>query len=80
MTKNDLLKKTEEYMKIKYRFELAEDEAEGGYIISYPDLVGCISAGETIEEAVKNGADARREWIITAFEDGIEIPKPFDAE
>ena len=55
MTRNDLLKKAEEYMKTKYRFELTEDEAEGGYIISYPDLVGCISTGETIEEAVKNG-------------------------
>ena len=30
MTKNDLLKKAEEYMKTKYRFELTEDEAEGG--------------------------------------------------
>ena len=74
MTKNDLLKKAEEYMKTKYRFELTEDEAEGG------DLVGCISAGETIEEAAKNGEDARREWIIATLESGMEIPKPFDAE
>ncbi len=80
MTKNDLLKKAEEYMKTKYRFELTEDEAEGGYIISYPDLVGCISTGETIDEAVKNGEDARREWIIATLESGMEIPKPFDAE
>ena len=67
MTKNDILKKAEEYMKLKYRFELTEDEAEGG-------------SGETIEEAVKNGEDARREWIIATLESGIEIPKPFDAE
>ena len=26
MTKNDILKKAEEYMKLKYRFELTEDE------------------------------------------------------
>ena len=49
MSKNDILKKAEEYMKLKYRFELTEDEAEGGYVISYPDLIGCISSGETIE-------------------------------
>ena len=61
MSKNDILKKAEEYMKLKYRFELTEDEAEGGYVISYPDLIGCMSSGETIEEAVKNGEDARRE-------------------
>ena len=80
MTKNDILKKAEEYMKLKYRFELSEDEAEGGYIISYPDLIGCMSSGETIEEAVKNGEDARREWIIATLENGMEVPKPFDAE
>ena len=74
MTKNDLLQKAEEYMKLKYRFELTEDEAEGGYMISYPDLVGCISTGETIEEAVKNGEDARREWIIATLESGMEVP------
>ena len=76
MSKNDILKKAEEYMKLKYRFELTEDEAEGGYVISYPDLIGCMSSGETIEEAVKNGEDARREWFIAALECGMEIPKP----
>jgi len=51
MTKNDILKEAEEYMKLKYRFELTEDETEGGYVISYPDLVGCMSSSETIEAA-----------------------------
>ena len=31
--------------------------------------------GETIEEAVRNGEDARREWFIAALECGMEIPK-----
>ena len=75
MSKNDILKKAEEYMKLKYRFELTEDEAEGGYAISCPDLIGCMSSGETIEEAVNNGEDARREWIIATLESGMEIPK-----
>ena len=70
MSKSDILKKAEEYMKLKYRFELTEDEVEGGYVISYPDLVGCISSGETIEEAVKNGEEARCEWIIAMLESG----------
>lgn len=80
MPKNDILQKAEEYMKLKYRFELTEDEAEGGYAISYPDLIGCMSSGETIEETVKNGEDARREWIIATLESGMEVPNPFDAE
>ena len=36
MTRNDLLKKAEEYMKTKYRFELTEDEAEGGTLSPTP--------------------------------------------
>ena len=78
MSKNDILKKAEEYMKLKYRFELTEDEAEGGYVISYPDLFGCMSSGETLEEAVKNGEDARREWIIAAIESGVSVPNSLD--
>ena len=78
MPKNDILQKADEYMKTRYRFELKEDKTEGGYIISYPDLVGCISTGETIEEAVKNGEDARRDWTIAAIESGIPVPKPLD--
>ena len=56
MSKNDILKKAEEYMKLKYRFELTEDEAEGGYVISYPDLIGCISSGETVYPAPRTAA------------------------
>ncbi len=72
------MKKAEEYMKLKYRFELTEDEAEGGYVVSYPDLIGCMSSGETIEEAVKNGEDARRKWIIAAIESGVSVPNSLD--
>ena len=78
MSKNDILKKAEEYMKLKYRFELTEDEAEGGFVISYPDLIGCMSSGETIEEAAKNGEDARREWFIAAIESGVSVPNSLD--
>lgn len=55
--------------------QLPDEEAEGGYVISCPDLIGCMSSGETIEEAVKNGEDARREWFIATLESGMEIPK-----
>lgn len=76
----DIAKQVEAYMKKKYRFELVEDEAEGGFVITYPDLVGCLSCGETVEDAVKNGEDARREWLYAALESGAPIPEPFDAE
>ncbi len=37
---------------------LFKPEAEGGYTASVPSLPGCISYGETLEEAKKMVADA----------------------
>lgn len=80
MKNDELMKKVELYMKKKYKFEITEDESEGGFVISYPDLIGCISSGETIEDAVKNGEDARREWFYATLENGGVIPEPFSAD
>ena len=80
MKNNDIEKKVNEYMKKKYRFELIEDEDEGGYAISYPDLPGCISCGDTLEEAVEYGEEAKREWFWATLEEGMEIPEPLNMD
>ena len=80
MTKKEIEIMIEDFMKKKYRFELIEDGDEGGYGISYPDLPGCISFGETLEAAMANGEDARKEWGTAMLEEGKRIPEPFDAE
>jgi antitoxin HicB len=36
---------------------LTKDEG-GGFLITFPDLPGCMSDGETMEEAKENGCDA----------------------
>lgn len=71
-----MCKKLEDYMAMTYRMEIIEDEDEGGFAISYPDLPGCITCGETIESAMKNALDAKRTWIEAALEDGIDIYDP----
>jgi len=38
-------------------------EDGGGYLVEFPDLPGCMSDGETVEEAIRNGAEAVRDWI-----------------
>ena len=68
--------KIEEYMELPYRMELIPDQEEGGFVVSFPDLPGCISSGETYEEALSNANDAKREWLIAAIEEKIEIPEP----
>src|SRR5579872_2644603 len=63
---------------IEYRFTirpLTADEG-GGYLIEFPDLPGCMSDGETIEEAIVNGQDAKACWIAAAREAGRPIPPP----
>ena len=51
-------------------------EEGGGYLIEFPDLPGCMSDGETIEEAIENGKDAIFCWIETAKAFNDEIPQP----
>jgi antitoxin HicB len=62
---------------LKYPFEIRHlsEEEGGGYLISFPDLPGCISDGETIEAAIKNGIDAVNSWIATSREFHDQIPK-----
>ena len=72
-----MMKTIEEYLNQSYRMVVFEDFDEGGYVISFPDLPGCITSGETIESAFHNDAqDAKKEWILAALEEGISIPEP----
>jgi antitoxin HicB len=61
-----------------YSFELRPLEVDegGGWLIVFPDLPGCMSDGETPEEAIANGRDAVFAWIGAANEAGREIPNP----
>jgi antitoxin HicB len=51
-------------------------EEGGGYLVEYPDITGCMSDGETIEEAITNGREAIRDCIEVFRESGRKIPKP----
>ena len=66
----------DEYMRLPYRMEVIPDTAEGGYVVRFPELPGCLTCADTLEEAVRNAADCKREWLTAAMEDGIDIPEP----
>lgn len=74
------MKTLEHYMAMSYRMEVVEDKEEGGFVVSYPDLPGCISCGETIESAMQNALDAKKAWIEAALEEGIAIQEPDSLE
>lgn len=74
------MKTLNDYMKMSYRMEIVEDQDEGGFVVSYPDLPGCITCGETIESAAANAVDAKKAWLEAALEEGIEIAEPDSLE
>jgi antitoxin HicB len=51
-------------------------EEGGGFLITFPDLPGCMSDGETEAEAVTNGRDAFESWISARADAGKPIPEP----
>ena len=71
------MKKTlNDYLQLPYRMEFVRDEAEGGYVVSFPDLPGCITCGESLTAAAANAEDAKRAWLEVALAEGISIPEP----
>lgn len=50
------------------RYRVALEESEEGFCVWIPGLPGCVSQGETEEEALANIADAIRQYLDVAAE------------
>ncbi len=55
-------------------------EEEGGYSIDVPDLLGCCTQADSLEEAIEMAQDAALGWLTTSIEDGEDIPAPSKIE
>lgn len=66
-------------MNLNYKIEVVKEE-EGGYVISIPELKGCMTSSENIDEGMKLIEDAKKEWIKAALESDYEIPRPDSIE
>jgi antitoxin HicB len=75
MTKKDF----DYYVSLPYKVVIYPSP-EGGYVVEIPELPGCLSQGDTVEEAMAMIEDAKRGWIDIALADGVEIPEPSDDE
>ena len=51
-------------------------EDGGGFVATVPELPGCMSDGDTSEEALANVRDAVAAWIEEARSLGRSVPKP----
>jgi predicted RNase H-like HicB family nuclease len=54
--------------------------ADMAFGVVVPDLPGCFSAGDTLDEAIDAAKEAAETWIDAAFDDGTPIPPPSDLE
>lgn len=58
----------------QYTVFLVEAE-EGGYVVTCPALPGCVSEGETRDEAVQNIRDAIEGYLFTLQRHHEPLPK-----
>jgi antitoxin HicB len=70
------VKDLEYYMNLNYKIEIIKDEAESGYVLSIPDLKGCLTCAEKLDQGMIMLEDAKKQWFIAAMESGYEIPEP----
>lgn len=55
-----------------------EQAEEGGYVVSCPQLPGCVTQGETVDEALAMIRDAIQGYIASLQKHGEPIPSSLD--
>jgi predicted RNase H-like HicB family nuclease len=60
----------------KYELIIWWSDEDNAFLVEVPELSGCMSDGQTYEEAAANAQTVIAEWIETAKEMGREIPQP----
>jgi antitoxin HicB len=68
-------KTIEYYLNLPYTIELRGDP-EDGWFVRIRELPGCMSEGDTAEEALTMVREAMHLWLEVALEEGDAIPEP----
>jgi predicted RNase H-like HicB family nuclease len=61
---------------ISYPILVEPADATHAFCVIVPDLPGCFSAGDTLDEAKQNAKEAIELWIAIAYENGGDVPPP----
>jgi len=66
----------------KTYFMLVHDggDGKGGLWCEFPDLPGCMTDGDDLEDLLKNAADALESWLESVRDHGEALPVPSGAE
>lgn len=65
---------------MKFPIVIESGDKNTAYGVIVPDLPGCFSAGDTLEEAIDNTKEAISLWIETELDEGHSIPAVSSAE
>jgi predicted RNase H-like HicB family nuclease len=58
------------------RYAVVIEKAGGNYGAHVPDLPGCVSTGDTLEDVRRNIQEAIEFHLEGMREDGVDIPEP----
>ena len=53
---------------------LLDPAPEGGFTVRVPRLPGCITEGETVDQAIANAREAITAYLLSLRDDGEELP------
>ncbi len=65
---------------MRQHIALIHKDADSDYGVSFPDFPGCISAGQTLDDARNLAAEALAFHVAGMIEDGEAIPEPSTLE
>lgn len=65
---------------MRYPIMIEEGTQDQAYGVAVPDLPGCFSAGDTLDEAMDAAKEAVAAWVDTALDAGQAIPEPSSLE
>jgi predicted RNase H-like HicB family nuclease len=62
-------------MRSRFSIVMEKDEGDGGYTVTVPGLPGCITEGDTFEEAVANAQEAIQGYFEALEKEGFPLPQ-----
>ena len=65
----------DEYLAASYPFFVTPDP-DGGHVITFPDLPGCVTKVDSLNEIGRRAEQARALWLRSVYPDEVEIPLP----
>jgi antitoxin HicB len=65
----------EDYLAFAYPFQVVADK-EGGFLVCFPDLPGCFTQVDDVDDIGPMAEEIRTLWIETEYERGADIPLP----